>query len=51
MLFTLAVILMALWLIGMATHIAGAFIHILILIAAIMLIAHFFGGRHKSTNV
>ena len=41
-----AVVLLLLWVLGFfAFHIAGAFIHILIAIAVIVLILHFVRGR------
>ena len=45
MLWTLFVILLVLWLLGFSFHIAGAFIHILIVLAVIVLIFHLISGR------
>ncbi len=47
MILTIAVIILALWLLGFAVHIAGAFIHLLLVIGVIMLIVHFV-GRHSN---
>jgi hypothetical protein len=40
----LAVILVVLWLGGFAFHIAGNFIHILLIIAVVVLVLRFIGG-------
>ncbi len=49
MLFTLAVILLVLWALGFVVfHVAGGVIHLLLLIAVISAIAHFFTGRHRT---
>jgi hypothetical protein len=45
MLWTLFVILLVLWLLGFSFHIAGAFIHILIVLAVIVLIFNLISGR------
>lgn len=46
MLLAIAAVLLVLWLLGFfAFHIAGAFIHILIVIAVIVVIFHFVRGR------
>jgi hypothetical protein len=45
MLLLIAAILVILWLIGVFAHIAGAFIHILLVIALIVVIVHFLRGR------
>lgn len=48
MLLLLAIILFILWLLGfVAFHIAGGFIHILIVIAVIALIWHLIAGRRR----
>ena len=42
----LFVVLLVLWLLGfLAFHVAGGLIHLLLIIAVISLIAHFFRGR------
>jgi Family of unknown function (DUF5670) len=48
MLLAIAVILLILWLLGfLVIHIGGAFIHILIVIAVIVVILHFVRGRRS----
>ena len=47
MLLTIAGIIVALWLLGLATHIAGGFINLLLIVAIIMLVAHLM-GRHAN---
>ena len=41
MLATIAVILLILWGLGLVAHIAGAFIHIVLIIAVVMFVMHF----------
>ena len=45
MLWTLAVILFALWLVGLSLKIAGGLIHILLVIALVVLLIGFLSGR------
>jgi hypothetical protein len=45
MLWTIFVILLILWLLGFSLHIAGSFIHILIVVAVIILIFNLISGR------
>jgi hypothetical protein len=46
MFLTLFAILLVMWLLGLfAFHIAGGLIHLLLIIAVISLVAHFFKGR------
>ena len=45
MLLTIAVILLALWGLGLVTHIAGGLIHIILVIALVVFILHFVRGR------
>jgi hypothetical protein len=45
MLWTIFVILLILWLLGFSFHIAGSFIHILIVVAVIVLIFNLISGR------
>jgi 4-hydroxybenzoate polyprenyltransferase len=45
MLLTIAGILVVLWLIGLFAHIAGAFIHVLLVIALIIIVLHILRGR------
>ncbi len=45
MLYTIVVILLVLWLIGLVAHIGGGLIHLLLVIAAIVLIYNLITGR------
>jgi hypothetical protein len=45
MLLTIAVILVAFWLLGFVMHLAGGLIHIVLVIAVIMFVLHFIRGR------
>jgi hypothetical protein len=45
MLWTIFVILLILWALGWGFHIAGAFIHLLLVIAVIVLIINLVSGR------
>jgi hypothetical protein len=46
MFLTLFVILLVLWLLGfLAFHVGGGLIHLLLIIAVISLVVHFFRGR------
>ncbi len=45
MLYTIAVILLVLWLLGFAFHVAGGLIHILLMIAIIVVIVNLVTGR------
>jgi hypothetical protein len=45
MLWTIFVILVVLWLLGFSFHIAGSFIHILIVVAVVILIFNLISGR------
>jgi hypothetical protein len=45
MLYTIVVVLIVLWLLGMVTHVAGGLIHLLLVIALIILIFNFISGR------
>lgn len=45
MLLTIALILVVLWLFGFLLHVAGGLIHIVLVIAAVMLVLHFLRGR------
>lgn len=38
-----------LWLLGFSFHVAGGFIHLLLIIGVIMLIVHLLKGRHNTT--
>ena len=45
MLLTIAGILVVLWVLGFAIHVAGAFIHLLLIIAVIVIIFNFIKKR------
>jgi len=45
MLWTIAVILLVLWLLGFAVHIGGGLIHILLVVAIIVALIQLFTGR------
>ncbi len=46
MLFAIAAVVLVLWLLGfLAFHTAGAFIHILLIVALVVLVMGFLGGR------
>lgn len=45
MLWTIFVILLILWILGFSFHIAGYFIHILLVIAVVVLIINLISGR------
>ena len=48
MLYTLAVILIVLWLLGLVSaYTLGGFIHILLVIAAVMILVNFISGRKR----
>jgi hypothetical protein len=48
MLYTIAVILGVLWLLGLVTSVtAGGLIHILLVIAIVVILLGFFGGRNS----
>jgi hypothetical protein len=45
MLWTVFVILLVLWLVGLLGHIGGALIHLLLVVAAIVLVFNLISGR------
>ena len=48
MLYTLVVILLVLWLLGLVTsYTLGGFLHILLVVALVILIVNFFTGRRR----
>lgn len=48
MLYTIAVVLIILWLLGLvSSYTIGGFIHILLVIAVIMILVNFISGRKK----
>ncbi len=48
MLGTLAIILLILWIAGLGLHLLGGFIHIVLVVAIILAIAHFVRGRRMA---
>jgi hypothetical protein len=50
MLWTIAVVLLVLWILGLVSaHMMGGFIHILLVVALVMILVNFIGGRRQST--
>lgn len=50
MLYTIAVILLLLWVLGLATsYTMGGFIHILLVVALVMVLINVFSGRGRAT--
>ena len=47
MLYTIVVILVILWLLGLLLHIAGSLIHLLLVIALVVLIFNFISSRRS----
>lgn len=45
MLYTIAVVLLVLWLIGLLTHVVGGFIHILLVIAVVVFAYQLITGK------
>jgi hypothetical protein len=45
MLLTIALVILALWVLGLIIHIGGGLIHLLLIIGVIMLIVHLVSGR------
>jgi len=45
MLALIGILLIILWVIGLLAHIAGGFIHLLLVVAAIMIVLHFLRGK------
>lgn len=48
MLFTIAVILLILWLLGFATHAVGSVIHVVLVIALVLFVIGLFTGRRTT---
>ncbi len=48
MLWTIFVILIILWLLGFSFHIAGGLIHLLLVIAAVVLVINLISGRRTA---
>jgi hypothetical protein len=48
MLYTIAVVLLILWLLGLVTgYTIGSFIHILLVVAVVMILVNFISGRKR----
>jgi hypothetical protein len=46
MLYTIAIVLLILWLLGLVTsYTLGGFIHVLVVVALVVLLVNFLGGR------
>ena len=45
MLWTIAVILFVLWLLGFTMHVAGGLVHVLLVIALVVVVLQFLSGR------
>ena len=45
MLWTILVILLALWLVGLLTHVGGGLIHLLLVVAVVVLVINLVTGR------
>ena len=45
---TIATILVVLWVIGFAVHVAGSLIHILLVLAVILVLWNLFAGRNAT---
>jgi hypothetical protein len=48
MLWTIFVVVLILWLLGFTFHIAGGFIHLLLVLAVIILIFNLISGRRRA---
>jgi hypothetical protein len=48
MLWTIFVVVLVLWLLGFTLHIAGGFIHLLLVLAVIILIFNLISGRRSA---
>ena len=48
MLWTIFVVVLVLWLLGFAFHIAGSLIHLLLVLAVIILIFNLISGRRRA---
>jgi len=48
MLWTLIVILLVLWVLGLITAVGGAFIHLLLIVALVVLVAQLLTGRRAA---
>jgi len=48
MLWTILVILLVLWLIGLLSHVGGGLIHLLLVVAVVVLLIQLFSGRRPA---
>jgi hypothetical protein len=48
MLWTIFVVVLILWLLGFSFHVAGSFIHLLLVVAVIILIFNLISGRRSA---
>jgi hypothetical protein len=48
MLALIGMVLIVLWILGLIGNVAGGFIHLLLIVGLIILLAHFFRGRHST---
>jgi hypothetical protein len=48
MLFTIAVILLILWLLGFATNVVGSVVHVVLVIALVLFVLGLFSGRRTT---
>jgi hypothetical protein len=48
MLWTIFVVVLVLWLLGFTLHVAGGFIHLLLVLAVIILIFNLISGRRRA---
>lgn len=49
MLWMIVIILLALWVIGLMAHVAGGFIHLLLVAALVVFLVNLFRGRTTTT--
>lgn len=49
MLWTIILVLLALWVIGFMADVAGGFIHLLLVVALVMFLINLFRGRRTTT--
>ena len=45
MLWTIAIVLLILWLLGFTLHVAGGLIHLLLVVALVVVVINLLGGR------
>lgn len=49
MLAIIGIILIALWVLGLVMHLAGGFIHLVLLVAVVFVVMHFISGGRKAS--